>query len=128
MQTGRERDQVARTINDRDVAGVAIVAGIARGRDLYRTMKRRRITGEFFCGTRTKREGGRAFIDQGAAFGGIFFREQTRVRDFDKIHIAEILFAIREGKLDGFDAGMNVIGAVVAHRLQVVAFQNLQRK
>ena len=68
------------------------------------------------------------FVNQCAAFGGILFREQTGVGDFDEVHVAEILLSIGEREFDRLDTGVDIVGAVMAHRFQVIAFENPQRE
>ena len=128
MQAGRECDHVARVVDNGNIARVAVMVRVIAGRDLYRTIKRRRVAGEFLSGARTKRDRSRTLIDQLAPVGGIFFREQTGVGNLDEIHVAEIFLAIRKRQLNRFNAGVNIVGAVVPHRFQVVAFQNSERE
>ena len=66
------------------------------------------------------------WIDQLAAFGCVFFRKEARVGDLDEIRVAEIGVAIGHGEFYGFDRGVDIVGRVQPHRLQVVAFQNIK--
>src|SRR5262249_736473 len=124
VQTRGESDHVARAVNYSDIAGIAIMIAVAGHRYLHRTIERRLIAGKLLSSAWTKLERRRAFVNHRAPFGSIFFREQALIRNFDKVQIAQILVTIGEGEFGRFDAGVNVLRAVVAQRLQVVAFEN----
>ena len=67
-------------------------------------------------------------IDQRPALARVLLRQQPLVRNLDEVHVAEIFLAVGERQLDRFDAGVDVVGAVVPHRLEVVAFEDVQRE
>ena len=64
-------------------------------------------------------------IDQFSPLRRILFREQSLEGDLDEVHVAKELFTIGKCKLERFSAGMNVFGAVVSHRLEIVAFEDV---
>src|SRR5262245_39606150 len=128
VQTRRESNQVARRINHSNVTGIAIVIAFAGDGYFHRAIERRFILGELLSRTGTKLERGRVLVDHGATLGSVFPGQQTLVGDLDEVQIAEILVAIGESELGGFDAGVDVIGAVVAQSLQVITLENAERE
>ena len=59
-------------------------------------------------------------IDKLLALARVGLGEQTLVRDFDEVGVAQKL-AISKGEFQGFDAGMDVLGAVVLQLFDVIA-------
>ncbi len=66
-------------------------------------------------------------IDQLPALGGIRFRQKNLFGDFAELGIAIITIAIGEGQFHGFDDGVQILGAVVAHTLQIEPFEDVER-
>ena len=123
MQAGREGDHVAIPVHSGDVAGVARVIAVAASRDIARALDTA-LAG--IAGTEIERRLGG--IDQLAALGGIFFRKQPRIGDLDEVGVAQVRVAIGHGQFDGFGLGVDVVGGIQSHLLEVVAFQDVERE
>ena len=66
-------------------------------------------------------------IDQGATLAGVCFGQQAGDRfGGGKVGVAVVEIAIRKRQVHGLVQGVNVVGAVVTHRLEVEAFQDVQ--
>ena len=67
-------------------------------------------------------------IDKLSSLCRVFLGEQPGIRNLDVVHVAEILFAVRHGKLHSLDVDVQEVGAVEAHRPQVIALEDVQGK
>ena len=65
-------------------------------------------------------------IDQHSALTRVVLREQRGIENLDEIHVAEKFFAIRHSEFDSLDTRMDVVGTVVAERLEVIAFEQIE--
>ena len=128
VQTRCECNHVPHAVHDRDVAGVAIVIREITGRNLHWSIEWRGVAGEPLGSTGTKRKRSGRLIDQCTTLSGVLFRQQSGVRDLDEVHVAEVLLAISHREFRRFNRGVNVVGAVVTHRFQVIAFENSERE
>ena len=97
-------------------------------RNFHGAIERCFIAGEFLSRSGPELERGCAVVDHGTPFGRVFFGQQSFVRNLNEVEVAEIFVAIGESELGRFDAGVNIVRAVVAQLFQVIAFKNSQRE
>src|SRR5215510_4205428 len=100
--------------------------GVVAGGYFYRPVKWRGVSSELLRRSGTKGERRVVVIDEFTALGSILFRQQTRVRNFDEVHIAEVLLPVRHCQFGRFNSRVNIVGAVMTHRFKVIAFENSQ--
>ena len=120
-------DHVALAVHDRDVAGIAVVVGVASQRDVARTVHRpvvRTGEGRDIAGPEFQRSLG--WVDQLAPLGGVLLGQQRAVGDRNEILVAHVGIAVGHGELDGLGRSVDVVGRIEAHFLQIVAFQHVQ--
>src|SRR3977135_1786031 len=66
-------------------------------------------------------------IDELSALLRISFRQQTFGRGFDEGRITVVAVAVRIGELERLDHGMDVVGAVMLHGVQIELLQYIER-
>ena len=123
---GRCGDHVAEAVGDQ--AGRRVVSVGERWRDVPPRGVGGRVEHRL-PGSRVARaalERGMFGVDQFAAQSGVLGREQARERDIGEMGVGVVRVAIGEGQLERFGDRVDCIGAVMPHRLQVEAVEDLQ--
>ena len=73
------------------------------------------------------RDGGALFFDERTTQRCVIFRKQFARRNLYEVRIAIVAITICERELQGFDDRVHVIGRVVPHAFEVVAFEQVER-
>src|SRR5207245_835033 len=105
----------ALAIDDADVAGIAIMIAVAGDSIIVGALHGLKILLELLRMPFPQLERSLLRIDELTALGGIWLGKQSLVWNLDEIHVSEILFAIRHGKLHCFRERMDVGCRVMAH-------------
>ena len=102
VQAGSKGHSVTLPIHDADVTGVAVMISLAGHAVVVRPVHGNELRVELFRTAFPKLQRRFLRIDQLAALGGVRFGEQAAIRNFDKVHVSEVFFAVGHGELGGF--------------------------
>ena len=124
----RRREDVPRRIDDVDTRRVVgpLVERDARGPRLGLARRRSQRASSQWV-SRALLERGPAGVDQRPPHRGVLLREERRPRDLDHPRIPVVPIPIGEGQLDRLDRRVHVLRRIVAHRLQVIPFKQVER-
>ena len=119
---GRCRKDESVFVDDIDAGGVARHQRVVDLHAHHRCLRRMRASQ--FAGAESH---GRAVADQSSALGGVLSRKQLFRGDFAELRIAVIGVAIGIRELERLSNLVDVLGRVMTHLLDVVAFEDVQR-
>ena len=94
-------------------------------RDPERPLVHPGVVGQRVAGS--ERDRGPAGVDLRRTLPGIAGGQQALGRHVDEVGVGVVGVAVRVGQLHRLDHGVDVVGAVVAHRLQVELLEDVQR-